>query len=78
MNPFSLITKGLLGDLIRVTKNYFFPLDITIDYGSKIIDVLVEENNLLVEIEQELVTVIAGQEDLSVEINPINVEVKIE
>jgi hypothetical protein len=78
VNPLSLITRGLLGDLIRVTKNYFFPLDITIDYGAKIIDVLVEENNLLVETEQELVTVIAGQEDLIVEIKPIDVEVKID
>jgi len=78
MNPLSLITRGLLGDgKGEITNNFYFPFDITIDYGSKIIEVLLEDVNLLVEIEQEAVIVEAGQEDLVVEIEPINIEVTI-
>jgi len=75
MLPISLLTKGFISTL----KNYFsYPFDVTIDYGEKIIDVLVEDIDLLVETEQEVLTIEAGQEDLTVEIESINVEVKLD
>ena len=66
MNPLSLITKGLLGDLIRITKNYLYPFDITIDYGEKIIDIEVEDNELSILIEQQLLTVETGEEKIEI------------
>jgi hypothetical protein len=77
MQPISLLTKGLISQKGEIINNYFFPFQISIDYGSKIIEVLLEDVNLLVEIEQEAVIVEAGQEDLTVEIETINVEVTI-
>lgn len=78
MNPLSLITHGFLGDgRGDITTNFLFPFDITIDYGAKVIEVLLEDINLLVETEQEVVIVEAGQENLNVEIESINVEVKL-
>jgi hypothetical protein len=78
MNPLSLITKGFLGDgRGEVINNFYYPFTIDIDYGVKNVDVLVEDIDLLVETEQKILTVETGQEDLTVEIESINVEVKL-
>lgn len=73
MNPLSLITKGLLGDLIRVTKNYLYPFDIIIDYGEKIINIETEDNELSIIVEQPVLIVQAGQENIDVIIEQSNI-----
>jgi len=74
MNPLSLITRGLLGDgRGEINIYYQFPFDITIDYGEKIINVEVEDNELSVLIEQPVLTVQAGQENIDVVIEQPNI-----
>lgn len=75
MQPIALLTKGFISTL---KKFYEFPFDVIIDYGEKIVDVLVEDVDLLIETEQQVLTIEAGQEDLTVEIESINIEVKLD
>jgi hypothetical protein len=63
----------MLGDLIEITKNYLFPFNITIDYGERVIEIEVEDNELSVLIEQPVLTVQAGQENIEVIIEQPNI-----
>ena len=63
MQPISLLTKGYISTL---NKFYEFPFAISIDYGAKQIDVLVEDVDLLVETEQGILTIEAGQENIEI------------
>ena len=73
MNSLSLITKGLLGDVIK--RYYTLPFNITIDDNEKNVEVLIEDVNLLVTIEQPILTVQAGQESIEVTLDQPDVTV---
>jgi len=73
MNSLSLITKGLLGDVIK--RYYTLPFNITIDDNEKNVEVLIEDVNLLVTIEQPILDVQAGQESIEVTLDQPGVTV---
>jgi len=76
MQPISLLTKGLISQKGEIINNYFFPFQISIDYGEKIINVEVEDNELFVLIEQPVLTVQAGQENIEVTLDQPDITVK--
>jgi hypothetical protein len=73
MIPISLLTKGFIS---AEDINYYLPFEITIDYGEKIIEVLVEDETLDIVIEQENINIEAGQEDIEVILDQPNVTVQ--
>jgi len=75
MNPWSLITKGLISPY-NIFRNYYYPWDIIIDYGEKIINISLEDINLLVEVNQENLTIEAGEEKIDVIFNQEDVTIK--
>jgi hypothetical protein len=77
MNPLSLISRGLLGDgRGEINIYYEFPFNITIDYGAKQIDVLVEDETLDIVVEQEVLNVEAGQENIDITLDQPDVTIE--
>ena len=76
MNPLTLITKGYLSAQVEEVNNYYFPFSITVDYGAKQVDVLVEDETLDVVVEQETLNVEAGQKNIDITLDQSDIIVE--
>ena len=61
-----------------MTKNYYYPFEVIIDYGEKIINISLEDINLLVEVNQENLTIGAGEEKIDVIFEQPDVKIKLD